>query len=292
MNETIGFEKRAEWIESIKDDLPWPEFDKEMQSEVLRYFDNAMKWVARAKVIPGRGLNYKFQRCSASDSNESGDGNSNESGDGDDNESVDDDKSTKNPVPELFDPVTNTVHTKQARHFITMARFLSERTDDPKTGVGAVIVSYPEMEILSFGWNGFPLKALYGEFARASKDDSIEDKKYAYIIHAEQNALLMRNTKNIKDKNAIPFVTKSPCNECTPLIAMQGIRTVVVDDKEDVMLRDNASQPNALDYKMFPDLVKKGEFVCFQTKPLQQANVVAMLRKDYQNENQLFLIMS
>ena len=43
LNETIGFEKRAEWIESIKDDLPWPEFDKEMQSEVLRYFDNAMK---------------------------------------------------------------------------------------------------------------------------------------------------------------------------------------------------------------------------------------------------------
>ena len=322
LDETIGFEKRAEWIKSITKDPPWPEFDKEMQSQVSHYFDNAVKWVAREKVIPGRGLNYKFQRCSASDSNESGDGNSNESGDGnsnesgdgnsnesgdgnnnesgdgDDNESVDDDnvKSTKNPVPELFDPVTNTVHTKQARHFITMARFLSERTDDPKTGVGAVIVSYPEMEILSFGWNGFPLKALYGEFPRASKDDSIEDKKYPYIIHAEQNALLMRNTKNIKDKNAILFVTKSPCNECTPLIAMQGIRTVVVDDKEDVMLRDNASQRNALDYKMFPDLVKKGEFVCFQTKPLQQANVVTIRlsksTKDYQHENQLFLIMS
>ena len=261
LNETIGFDKRAKWIESIKDDLPWPEFDTEMQSEVLRYFDNAMNWIARAKVIPGKGLEYEFQRCSAPDSNESGEGNSNKSGDSN-GDKIGDGVKSGNSVRELFDPEKDPDHAKKARRFITMARFLSERTDDPKTGVGAVIVSYPEMEILSFGWNGFPLKALYGEFARASKDDSIEDKKYPYIIHAEQNALLMRNTKNIKDKNAILFVTKSPCDECTPLIAMQGIKTVVVDDKKDVMLR-------RLDYKMFPDLVKKGEFVCFETKELQ-----------------------
>ena len=77
---------------------------------------------------------------------------------------------------------------------------------------------------------------------------------------------MMRNTQNIKNKNAILFVTKSPCNECTPLIAMQGIKTVVVDDDKDVLSRGDATQPNALSYKAFPDRVKKGEFVCFQTK--------------------------
>ena len=235
LNKTIGFDKRDKWIRSIKNDLPWPEFDKELQAEVLRHFDNAVEWMARAKVIQGKGLHYEFQRCGDESENSLG-----------------------------FDPVHDTVHANQARHFITMARFLSERTDDPKCGVGAVIASYPGMEILGFGWNGYPLKALYGEFARASKDDSIEGKKYPYIIHAEQNALLMRNTKNIK--GAILFVTKSPCNECTPLIAMQGIKTVVVDDDKDVLSRGNATQPNALSYKAFPDLVEKGKIVCFQTK--------------------------
>ena len=235
LNKTIGFDKRDKWIRSIKNDLPWPEFDKELQAEVLRHFDNAVEWMARAKVIQGKGLHYEFERCGDESENSLG-----------------------------FDPVHDTVHANQARHYITMARFLSERSDDPTCGVGAVIVSYPGMEILGFGWNGYPLKALYGEFARASKKDPIEGKKYPYIIHAEQNALLMRNTKNIKD--AILFVTKCPCNECTPLIAMQGIKTVVVDDDKDVLSRGDATQPNALSYKAFPDLVEKGKIVCFQTK--------------------------
>ena len=90
-----------------------------------------------------------------------------------------------------------------------------------------------------------------------------QDKKYPYIIYAEQNALLMRNRKNIKD--AILFVTKCPCDERTPLIAMEGIKTVAVDDKKDVMSRGAATEPNTLSYKIFPDLVKKNEFVCFET---------------------------
>ena len=36
--------KRAKWIKSINNDLPWTEFDKKLQSEVLRHFRNAMDW--------------------------------------------------------------------------------------------------------------------------------------------------------------------------------------------------------------------------------------------------------
>ena len=240
----FGFEKNKEWnTKSIQEDLGWPEYD-EMEKKVHDYFDSAMEWIALAKVLQGRGLNYEFQLCKSPDSAVN--------------------------LEDLvdFDPVNNDDHAEQARHFITMARLLSERTDDPKRGVGAVIVSYPEMEILSFAWNGFPLKALYGEFPRASDDDRSEEMKYPYVIHAEQNALLMRNTKNIKD--AILFVTKAPCNECTPLIAMQGIKTVVVDDKKDVLSGNEATQQSALGYKMFPDLVKQAKFVCFQTKKTQK----------------------
>ena len=239
----FGFEKNDKWTtKSIQEDLGWPEYD-EMEKEVRDYFDSAMEWIALAKVLQGRGLNYEFQRCKSPNS-----------------------VNSENSVD--FDPVNNTVHADQARHFITMARLLSERTDDPKRGVGAVIVSYPEMEILSFAWNGFPLNALYGEFPRASDDDGSEKMKYPYVIHAEQNALLMRNTKNIKD--AILFVTKCPCDKCTPLIAMQGIKTVVVDDKKDVPVGNQATQPGASGYEMFPELVEQGKFVCFQTKKMQK----------------------
>ena len=240
----FGFEKNNEWnTKSIQEDLGWPEYD-EMEKKVHDYFDSAMEWIALAKVLQGRGLNYEFQRCKSPDS-----------------------VNSENSVD--FDPVNNTVHAKQARHFITMARFLSERTDDPKRGVGAVIVSYPEMEILSFAWNGFPLKALYGEFPRASDDDGSEEMKYPYVIHAEQNALLKRNRKNIE--GAILFVTKCPCDECTPLIAMQGIKMVVVDDKKDVLSDNEATQQSALGYGVFPKLVKQGKFVCFQTKESQES---------------------
>ncbi len=235
LNKKYGFEKNPKWMESIKDNLPWPAFDNEIKAEVLTYFENAMEWMARAMVLQGRGLKYEFVACS---------------------------EKSKNSI---FNPVNHPTHAKQARRFMAIARFLAERTDDPKTGVGAVIVQFPEMEIISLGWNGFPLKALYGEFPRASKsDESTVDKKYPYVIHAEQNALLFRNRKKIDD-DAILFVTKSPCNECAPLIAMhKGITTVVVDD--DVLSHDDSAQKKELGYKKFPDLVENDKFFCFQTK--------------------------
>ena len=80
---------------------------------------------------------------------------------------------------------------------------LAERTDDPKRGVGAVIVN-KDKDIVGLGWNGFPKKSLYGEFPRAAynentsrgdNDAHYQDQKYPYIIHAVQNALLMRAPK-------------------------------------------------------------------------------------------------
>lgn len=138
-----------------------------------------------------------------------------------------------------------------------MARFLAERSDDPKTGVGAVITN-TALEIVALGWNGFPTKALYGEFPRASHDDQVERKKYPFTIHAEQNALLLRNTKNLA--NGILFVTKTPCNECTPLLAMEGIKTVVLREK----MKEKASSTGTLGYQKFPEQVRKDTFICFE----------------------------
>ena len=151
------------------------------------------------------------------------------------------------------------LQSEQFAHLIGMAQFLARRTDDPRTGVGAVIAN-ENMEIKALGWNGFPLKALYGEFPRASSKDEVKEKKFPFVIHAEQNAFLMRNNKKL-GKDATLFVTRTPCDECTPLIQMQGIKTVVLGQK---MERD---KPGNLSYEKFPQSVKKGVFTCFEMKP-------------------------
>ena len=223
--------KRPAWKEPpVKTELPWPAYDEHMAKEVKKNFENAMELIARVK-LSGAGLLYNFIPC----------------------------KENSTKYSDGFNPNKN---LEQAQRLMTMAKFLTLRTDDPKTGVGAIIVDPLKMEILSLGWNGFPMKALYGEFPRASDDDkAVALKKYPYVIHAEQNALLMRNRKNIE--GAILFVTKTPCNECAPLIAMEGVKTVVVDDD---VLSGPKKNKKCLDYKKFPNMVKGEKVVCYQTK--------------------------
>ncbi len=238
INQYPSFKEKSEWMNNssgratLTDELPWPAFDDKIEKQVRDYFEDVMLWIAGILVLRGRGWDCAFELCPLSAAPSNG-----------------------------FDPNTN---KKQAQKLMEIARFLGERTDDPKKiGVGAVIVS-PEMEILALGWNGFPFKALYGEFARASgSNEATDDKKYPYVIHAEQNALLMRNSKMLKD--SILFVTKPPCNECAPLIAMQGVKTVVVDD--DVKHKEPPKwNANELGYDKFPKMVEDGTFICYQTK--------------------------
>ena len=244
-------------VKNVKDNLPWPSFDKKMGKQINADFKGIMAWAAKIALIPGStNKACKFQRVSR-DSNMTD--------------------------QETFDPESNETDSKQAAAFITLARFLAERTDDPKTGVGAVIVD-KNRKVVGLGWNGFPTKAVYGQFPRASdKDKSVPDKKYPYIIHAEQNALLMRNTKSIT--GGILFVTRIPCHECTPLLEMQGIKTVVLgtklvqkrqcrkrtqngrpENKAGKRQKRAGKQKNSLDYRKFEEKMKKGKFHCFEMK--------------------------
>ena len=219
---------REGWMKTVKDNLSWPGFDKNMAIKFKQDFENTMKWMAQILVKSGLDgeETLSFQRV---------DGNG--------------------KLKTMSNPPDNNEQLQFA-HLVRMAQFLAERTDDPRTGVGAIIAN-KDMEIKALGWNGFPLKALYGEFPRASDtDDKVEDKKYPYIIHAEQNALLMRNDKNLKDTTL--FVTKTPCDECVPYLQMQGITTIVLDAK----LQKEKSKD--LSYSKFGAKVDKEVFICFQ----------------------------
>ncbi|KAJ3091635.1 Cytidine and dCMP deaminase domain-containing protein 1 [Quaeritorhiza haematococci] len=114
-------------------------------------------------------------------------------------------------------------------HAMVLAHIAARRTDDPKVGVGAVIVDLDKERYFSTGWNGYPKKAEHLDYPQAGADDSVEDEelKYDYILHAEQNALLWRNPPGMPLSPTTTFVTtKMPCDECSPIISDLGVTRI------------------------------------------------------------------
>ena len=223
-DDLMGTYWREEWMADATVSLPWPPFDNNMKTQVGNDFNGIMNWMAI--ILAGSEEGYKFKALS-----------------------------DQNKLGISFDPESHDLERRQAFHLISLAKFLAERTDEPTTGVGAVIIN-KQKDIVGLAWNGFPTNALYGEFPRASNKDEAE-KKYPYSIHAEQNALLKRNTKNVTGGTL--FVTKMPCDECTPLLTMQGIETVVLG-----VTKFQMEKKEGINYTKFPKKVADGGFICFR----------------------------
>ena len=107
-------------------------------------------------------------------------------------------------------------------YFMGVARLSAQRSKDPKTQVGAVIVDSKTNHIVSIGYNGFP----YG----LGDDPAIwnTDEKHFYVVHAEANAILNATTDNLAGD--IIYVTEYPCNECAKLLAQKRISKVIYED--------------------------------------------------------------
>ena len=56
------------------------------------------------------------------------------------------------------------------------------------------------------------------------------DTKYAYVCHAELNAILNRNAGSLKGCRL--YVTLYPCNECAKAIIQSGIKEVIYCDNK------------------------------------------------------------
>ena len=97
----------------------------------------------------------------------------------------------------------------------------AHRSKDPSTQVGACIVS-PENIIISTGYNGMPKGCSDDEFPW-NRDG--EDTKYPYVVHAELNAILNANGRDLRGSRI--YVALFPCNECAKAIIQSGIREVV-----------------------------------------------------------------
>lgn len=109
--------------------------------------------------------------------------------------------------------------TKHDLHFLRMAQLVSERSKDPSTKTGAVIVA-PTGEVVSTGFNGFPrgmpdLPELYAD----------REEKYSRIVHCEMNALIFaRRDLTGATLYTWPFMS---CDRCAVHMLQAGIRRFV-----------------------------------------------------------------
>ena len=122
-------------------------------------------------------------------------------------------------------------------YFMGVAKLAARRSKDPSTQVGACIVS-PDNIIISTGYNGMPKGCSDDEFPW---DRVGEQTKYPYVVHAELNAILNANGRDLRGSRV--YVALFPCNECAKAIIQSGVREVVyLSDKYNGTPENKASK--------------------------------------------------
>lgn len=108
-------------------------------------------------------------------------------------------------------------------YFMAIAKLSAMRSKDPNTQVGACIVN-EEHRIVSIGYNGMP-NGIDDDIVPWDRVGGVKDTKYAYICHAESNAIINASGKSLK--GCTIYVDLFPCNICAQLIIQAGIKKVV-----------------------------------------------------------------
>jgi dCMP deaminase len=106
-------------------------------------------------------------------------------------------------------------------YFFNLVDATRQKSKDPSSKVGAVIVHPESFAVLSTGWNGFPrgvedLESRYND----------RQTKYQFVVHAEQNAILNAARHGVKLHGAILYVSFHPCHICAASIVQAGIAEV------------------------------------------------------------------
>ncbi len=113
-------------------------------------------------------------------------------------------------------------------YFMGVAKLSGLRSKDPNTQVGCCIVNNKK-KIVAVGYNGMPIGCNDKDFPWSVKEGSLENTKYAYVVHAELNAIL-NSTQQLE--GCTIYVSLFPCNECSKAIIQAGIKEIVyADDK-------------------------------------------------------------
>lgn len=122
------------------------------------------------------------------------------------------------------------------QYFINIAYSVAEKSKDPSTKVGAVIVDQDNCPV-SFGFNGFiaGCDEEYMTFERPMK--------YLTILHAEINAILFAKGSL---KGCKLYSTQAPCENCLKYIFQSRIIEVYYDKDTVVIERSSQQQKEAI----------------------------------------------
>lgn len=106
--------------------------------------------------------------------------------------------------------------------FFDIIDVIAQRSDDPDTQLGAIIVS-PTNDIISMGYNGLP------RGIKPTELNTTRPTKYDYMCHAESNAILncVRNSTTIPAGSRL-YVQMAPCVTCTRAIIQAGISKIII----------------------------------------------------------------
>lgn len=109
--------------------------------------------------------------------------------------------------------------------FMRIARTIAERSKDPSTQAGSVIADQNNV-VVGLGYNGFPRGIDSDMFPWERNADNLLENKYAYVCHAEENAIYNANNST---KHCKIYATLFPCNECAKAIIQNGIVEVIFE---------------------------------------------------------------
>ncbi|MCE8163557.1 MAG: dCMP deaminase family protein [Candidatus Moeniiplasma glomeromycotorum] len=110
-----------------------------------------------------------------------------------------------------------------AEYFLALTKLISQRSKDPHTQVGAIIINPRTNTIISTGYNGFPRGCSDDEFPWGNESENWLETKYPYVLHAEANAIIhaQQNCEGF-----VMYTNFFPCHECAKLIIQSGIKNV------------------------------------------------------------------
>lgn len=119
-------------------------------------------------------------------------------------------------------PRKNTISWDEC--FMRMAHVIAARSKDPSTQNGAVLANENNI-VVGMGYNGFP-RGVDSEKLPWNREGDFEKTKYAYVCHAEENAIYNANAKTAGSR---VYCTLFPCNECAKTIIQNGVREVIYE---------------------------------------------------------------
>ena len=151
-------------------------------------------------------------------------------------------------------------------YFMGIAMLAARRSKDPNTQVGACIVSQDNI-IISTGYNGMPKGCSDDEYPW---ERTGEETKYPYVVHAELNAILNANGRDLRGSRL--YVALFPCNECAKAIIQSGVKEVVyLSDKY-------ATTPTTLASKR---MLAAAGIRCIQMKPSVDSITLDFIAEEY-----------